>query len=402
MNAIVGETNSGKSSISRALYWALYNKPTRVKDEFMMYGAKHCFVTVIFSDGTEITRGRNNDENYYILKQGEKATEFKGFGFEVPPEITEAHGMRLVDFDDSGQDTSLNVSMQLDPIFMFEDSATRRAKVIGKISGADRADGALGIAAGWLKDTRGKRADLVKHRNKLDEQISEYNFLEEMGELIEELSRLVDQEKITSALRDNIVAEVANYHVLMVEKAKVEVTIAMERQLIQYDEYLSAIDELFRTRSVLEATMVAYMSDMQSKEAALRIIRNSDKVIGLDTLLTTLTESIRMRDVLQESHDRYIQLRSELDDINHYVSLGGDLMAVETLLTQVDRDTARLNALRKCYADYIVLLGQHGDGAEALVGLSDKLIQKDRQLKEALSGFDVCPVCLSKIRVEDI
>ena len=154
-NAIIGETDKGKSTISRGIYWCLYNRPVKIgrkdRDEFTTWGQNHCFVQITLSNGNVITRGRKNKENYYTIQnpEGEIKT-LKGFGFEVPPEVLEAHGMIPLDFDGKDQ-MSMNIGLQLDPIFMLAEGPAKRAKIIRKINGADKADGAIGLVQSWKR-----------------------------------------------------------------------------------------------------------------------------------------------------------------------------------------------------------------------------------------------------------
>lgn len=396
-NAIVGPSDSGKSSIARALFLTLYNKPTRGIDEYITNGTNHFFVEVTFSDGTTIVRGRNRGENYYILTQGNETKEFKGFGFEVPPEITAAHGMPLMDFDDSGQNVSLNVSMQLDPIFMFEESATRRAKVIGKISGADRVDGALGVAAEWLKDKRGTHKELNRRKKELDESINKYSYLVEMGGLITKLNELVELGRVTNTLRDELVGSMAKINLLVADRLELEALVTKEKGLSTLEEHFASMAVAQGIRDIINSSLIAYSNSAQDRDDAITIINNSDKILGLDTVLVQLNKDVTMRDVLEAEWNDYQVLVKQLDEAKRHIEHSALVGHVEGLLDGLRANVDALTALSKEWTVYVALAGRHASGTAAIEKAAAELVIITNHVNEVIAdNGGICPLCGSQ------
>ena len=91
-NVIVGQSDQGKSALIRALKWLIYNEPRGV--DFIRVGATRSSVTILLTDGTQITRERTPSRNrYYLLIPGQEENIFEGFGSRVPQEIQDALGM---------------------------------------------------------------------------------------------------------------------------------------------------------------------------------------------------------------------------------------------------------------------------------------------------------------------
>ena len=107
LNVIVGPSDTGKSSIIRAIKWALYNEPSG--DYFIRKGETDVEVSLLFSDGTKIKRYRSRSKNQYILydKLGEEI-KYEGFGLGVPEEIIEKIGIEKI-YLDSDETNSINL-----------------------------------------------------------------------------------------------------------------------------------------------------------------------------------------------------------------------------------------------------------------------------------------------------
>ena len=65
--AITGPTDTGKSSVLRALRWATMNKPSGIGH--IRDGCDQVEVTVKLDDGTQIKRSRSKTKNSYLIKR---------------------------------------------------------------------------------------------------------------------------------------------------------------------------------------------------------------------------------------------------------------------------------------------------------------------------------------------
>ena len=150
LNTIIGESNSGKTSILRAIRWCLDNDPKG--SDFITTGRDDCSVTVVFDDGTSIIRKRTrNDSGTYdvvgktIQPDGtvSKWTQtYKGFANNLPIEIMNIHQMPKVNLT-KDICTHLNMMSQLDGPFLVTESPQVKAAIIGRLTGTQIID--LGI-----------------------------------------------------------------------------------------------------------------------------------------------------------------------------------------------------------------------------------------------------------------
>ncbi|WP_368504111.1 AAA family ATPase [Alkalihalophilus sp. As8PL] len=141
LNVLVGQSDSGKTAILRALRWVLFNQPRGT--DFVRVGADFARVTVRFTHGVTIIRERTTSKNRYIIKEVEKEDlVLEGFGIHVPKEVLNAHGMQPLRID-RDHELMIHLSQQLDGPFLLEQTSSLRAKTIGRISGAHFLDMAI-------------------------------------------------------------------------------------------------------------------------------------------------------------------------------------------------------------------------------------------------------------------
>jgi exonuclease SbcC len=150
LNTIIGESNSGKTSILRAIRWCFDNDPKGT--DFITTGRDDCSVTVAFSDGTSITRKRTrNDSGTYdvvgktVQPDGtvSKWTQtYKGFANNLPIEIANIHQMPKINLT-KDICTHLNMMSQLDGPFLVAESPQTKATIIGRLTGTQIIDLAI-------------------------------------------------------------------------------------------------------------------------------------------------------------------------------------------------------------------------------------------------------------------
>lgn len=146
LNIIVGESNNGKTSILRGILWAIDNQP--LGNDFIMAGENDCSVTINFSDGTYIERGRTvKSTGYYQIRyiddNGKYIDQtYRGFTNAVPVEVSNVHQMPKVNIT-KDIETHLNVLSQLDGPFLLTESPLVKASAIGRITGTHVIDAAI-------------------------------------------------------------------------------------------------------------------------------------------------------------------------------------------------------------------------------------------------------------------
>jgi len=149
VNPIIGAGDVGKSAIVRAVTWCLTNRP--LGDDFRRYwyedGVKHLSkkteVEVEFNTGLVITRTQAASINRYTIQvPGEKPLELNKFGRDVPQQVVDATGIKVLKFGDT--ETCPNIQGQHDPYFLLAGlSGQAKWKALSALAGTEAADQAV-------------------------------------------------------------------------------------------------------------------------------------------------------------------------------------------------------------------------------------------------------------------
>ena len=140
MNVIVGENNSGKSSIMRAVYWVQTNKPHG--DWMCKFGKDgdplDATVCIEYADGVKISRVRGPKINKYMFFDGNTEHQFEKFGRSgIPQPIQEYLGKTQLPIN---TDTVPSIAMQDEQPFMVFESGPTKGSLINYLTGVDIAD----------------------------------------------------------------------------------------------------------------------------------------------------------------------------------------------------------------------------------------------------------------------
>ncbi|MEB1810162.1 MAG: AAA family ATPase [Bacillaceae bacterium] len=176
LNVIVGQSDSGKTAILRGIRWVLFNQPRGT--DFMRVSSDFVRVTLTFANEVSIIRERTSSKNRYIIKKvGKEDLVLEGFGIHVPQEVLDAHQIYPLRID-RDMELLLNVSQQLDGPFLLEQTASVRAKTIGRISGAHYIDMAVRDTTKDVAKLQQQTKHVEAEVNILKEKIEPYQFLD--------------------------------------------------------------------------------------------------------------------------------------------------------------------------------------------------------------------------------
>lgn len=171
VNVIVGETDSGKSAILRALYWVAFGKPSG--ESIRRWNvSKPTSVSITLEEGTTISKVRGSSENYYQMSD----EIYKGFGRSVPDVIANALNVKPINF-----------VRQLDPPFLFSMSAGEVASYLNELVNLDIIGRSLSNISRMVKQAE---KDTQVHENSIvqfEKQLEELQWIPDAEEAIKEL-----------------------------------------------------------------------------------------------------------------------------------------------------------------------------------------------------------------------
>ena len=175
VNVVIGQSDSGKTAIIRALKWLRYNRPSG--EAYRSHWGGSTEVCVHTAEGVVITRQRDKTDMYRL-----GAAEFKAFGVDVPLEIQEALNINEV-----------NMQFQLDKPFLLMSSPGEVANHFNKIAKLEQIDNTRkGIEKALnqkKEDLRRQEANEKEHKTELEK----YAYLEKLEQAVEVLEEMEAQ-----------------------------------------------------------------------------------------------------------------------------------------------------------------------------------------------------------------
>lgn len=180
VNVITGESNKGKSSIIRALVWAVTNRPAGAGENWRRWGAdkKEMVAVRVGLDNGEIARYRKGTENGYVIsgENLEGITTLQAIRSGVPTEVD-----RLFQLGEQ------NIQTQHNPYFLVEDTPGEVARKLNAVCGLDIIDLCLKNSNQLLSETTRNRNHTHEQIDSLQARIKELEGVERLEELVEQV-----------------------------------------------------------------------------------------------------------------------------------------------------------------------------------------------------------------------
>lgn len=173
-NTIIGTGNSGKTAIVRALSFILFGQWS---PSWVRHGAKFCRITLTTDSGIEVVREKGDKTNKYIITQNGTPQVYENFGVHVPEEVQKILGIFKVSVGDK-EEINLNLSTQLEPLFLLSNPGAFKAKVIGKLSKAHYLDHALRELNKDKKKWTQEKTLIEKELESIDARLVSYTDIE--------------------------------------------------------------------------------------------------------------------------------------------------------------------------------------------------------------------------------
>lgn len=198
-NAITGPTDSGKSTLLRALVWVFYNKPSGKGILRSNPSDGETVVSITTSSGVEVSRVRNSSVNGYILN----GTTYTAVGNNVPEPIQDALGIRLAELGPKNFE-QLNVSRQLDGPFMLSDTGGNASKILGNLSGISTLDVAIASCKADISAFKRDIESAQKSEAAYLVTIKEFENIDEERETLDHCRDLLARAEETSARKESL------------------------------------------------------------------------------------------------------------------------------------------------------------------------------------------------------
>ncbi len=396
-NAIVGETDNGKTSIFRAMRWCLYNKPSGTS--FIRKGTSECSVTIHFNDGTMIKRYRSKTTNAYdvIMKDGTVKEGLTGFGVGVPTEVLQTHEMRPVHLGVDGKRRSLNLSQQLDGPFLLSEGPTQKATVIGRIAHTEAIDKAIKGTTKDTRDTKSKIEDIISDIKEAKEGIKRFDDIEAREELISKAERLlseIESELDTLNKARHLLLKINNEKLRKQNLQKI-----MDNNRV-WNDILEAVDELqneFNSYHNIKVLLSKIKAENERlKECRDDLNKYSDCANILDEI-NRLKEEIDNHNVIRNkirSRNNLLNQITQLETVVDRYKNSSQIIGIAEDILNMIRDYKSAKTIYNKLGEQKL---RRTKGEKIIQDLKDDLDRTIEEYKQTIQMVGKCPTCFRDV-----
>lgn len=169
LNTIIGQSDSGKTAILRALNWVINNKPAGDGFRSLWGGDTNINIGL---ENANVQRVKSENDNLYWLGQ----KKYESFNQGVPEEIKQ-----VLNF------SKLNIQYQMDAPFLLSESSGEVAKTLNKVVKLDQIDTTLSKIEKRKRKTNEIIQNLKSNIEIFISNLKTYDFIEKMEKDIEQI-----------------------------------------------------------------------------------------------------------------------------------------------------------------------------------------------------------------------
>lgn len=399
LNAIVGQSDQGKTAIFRAIKWALYNRP--LGSRFITKGKNYCSVEIFFDDGSIIRRYKKGNSNFYdvTLADGQSWTELSGFGTKVPAEVTMAHGMRQIILLDKKK-KSLNLSEQLESPFLLSDSPAQKGSIIGRLLRTEITDRARKNVQKDIRNINKELDNLKFEIDKNKEEISSFDYVEEFEKNLNIAKK--DMGELKKGLESYNVVE--------------NISIKLNRDYDRYKNLSETIKELKKYSDAhvdillcidefRQYNTIANLKDSidESRRRASECINILEKNKNIEEIYKDFNkldkEFLQHKDANKKSLELQKSLSALIALEENVRTLEIQQIPVEDVLS-LEKSKHSLDSIISTEEARLLMLKRKVNGLKVIEEIEVELTRAIDRYQDNISKFGKCPVCFSEMNDE--
>jgi len=289
LNVIIGESDSGKSAILRALRWVIANKPSGDAYRRRVGGTVFDTDVKIVTDNGTVKKVKGKGVNLYQLDD----QVFKAFGKDIPKEVQDCLNMY-----------ETNIQRQLDTPFLLSDSPGVVAQHFNKVANLDKIDkGQTNIQreiSTLNKDIKYIDGEIESKKT----QLTEFPNLKMLDRKIKQVER--KQEKL-----DKIDDEGVALQSLTNDLSNIE------GELVKYGDVETALNDIYDLMA-LQDSLGGKMEDYHNlSDLGKAIVKTTNKINALQNTIKAegeIDEVLKLHNSLKEKDTQLSQLEKLYKD----------------------------------------------------------------------------------------
>lgn len=398
LNLICGESNSGKTSMVRALKLAAYNDfdPASVR-----VGKKTCKVRVESSRGTvQVERGKGVNL-WEVTPNGGKKEEFRSPGVAIVPKAAEIVGLKMVQLGDV--DVPVNIMDQLENHFMLSSvggdkaSGSMRAQIVDEISGLSGIEGVIKDVSldrhrfgREVKRTEDEMNDVISRLHDDDRIASDESVVKEAQKLVEDRDECVETADVLVELHNEHSATVTSVNDLENRLSGMPDHKRAVKLSVEVDECLDVVDKAQQNHdeSMKVDREVKLLEDRESE-----LNKTGDPSKHIESCNKALNDAQNAARVHEDCTETAKEVKSREKWLSGIKDPSASIKKSESAIDKASK-------MNDMYLD-VVSVKRVMDGLELdLVEAGKTANEIDKEMKELLAEVKVCPLTLGPVSDE--
>lgn len=306
VNSLVGDTESGKSAVFKALEWFFKNEPSG--DEYRSHWGGDTQVAIcLHPSETWAGRVRSSTKNYYWVDEDVEKNRLHGFGKGTPPQ-------QILDLFNIGD---VNFQAQMTLPFLLSMTKGKVGKFFNNAADLDIINRSINNVVSMVREEKSKLKNQKVNLKELNEKIDRYNWLNDAEE---DLNIVVGIDDKISEL-DNYIGELDK---LAESIDRMDKDIKNTAPLLDSGDDLSNllildkhIDKNKITKQRLELLFDSINSIQKDIDCESGILKYGDKIENLLKIDDKIKNQIRIRDNLSDlifqikENDQIIRIKED-------------------------------------------------------------------------------------------
>jgi chromosome segregation ATPase len=172
VNALVGDSKTGKSNVFKALDWMFNNITSPSWEMYQSYWGGDMLVETRWSNGNVIARGHDNKGNFYELNELNRANkkELRAIGNGAPPQEV-VNALNLSD---------VNFQSQMSSYYLLSNNSGEVARIVNKAVNLDVIDRAVSASEKKKFSIATSLKTTEASVERLSKQLTEFAYLDDM------------------------------------------------------------------------------------------------------------------------------------------------------------------------------------------------------------------------------
>ena len=346
-NLIRGVSDSGKSSILRAISVVAFNEWTK---KSIRVGTKKVTIKLETDKGS-VTCERTSTKNTWIAEELDGTThDFSSIGRgQVPDKISEILGLKEVKFGD--KNIKMNIINQLDKHFLMAEVDGKKITSSGAAQILDEICGLEGIE----ELTKEIALDISRATRKIN--------------VLDEESKIIKDEMEDQKVIDN-------------EKTNLKY---IKEQIILYDEQQEMIEDI----TELQIKNKSVQSELLIYKDKLKIIPDLQKI---ESNLQKCTE---LQEKIDDINDNIFLIEEKQENITDYkkeLKSFPDLNKIEKMLKNLDIKNKKFFELEENKNSIIHINKLIYEHKEDVIKFKNKIMELEKEKKKVMKRITICPL----------